>query len=70
VRQPESTSAESRLARIAEAHHKWVGPAGLTSGCCIECDHSWPCPTYVWATEERDILGPWNPLDDEPEEQW
>jgi hypothetical protein len=53
-----------RLSRIADAHEKLVLSNGLTSGLCGECEHSWPCPTYVWATEQRDALAPWNPIDD------
>lgn len=55
----------ARLARIAEAHSKDVGPGGLTSGDCTECGHAWPCPTYTWATTDRDPLATWDPADDE-----
>lgn len=54
-----------RLARIAGAHAKDIGEAGLTSGCCSECGYSWPCPTYVWATEDRDPNACWDPADDD-----
>jgi hypothetical protein len=58
--------AVDRLARIAEAHCKNVDESGGTWGDCNECGWSWPCPTYAWATTERDhILDPWNPSDDE-----
>lgn len=61
---------KARLGQIAEAHCKDVGELGLTSGMCMECGYSWPCPTYVWASTERDPLATWNPADDEqPEEQ-
>jgi hypothetical protein len=61
-------TAAQRLARIAQAHVKYVGPAGLTSGLCVECELPWPCPTYVWATEDRDACATWHPDDEEPEE--
>jgi hypothetical protein len=55
-----------RLNKIAQAHSKNSGEMGLTSGLCDECDHLWPCPTYVWATEQRDsVLACWDPADDE-----
>lgn len=55
-----------RLDRIAEAHHKQVDESGGTYGDCNECGWSWPCPTYAWATTERDrALDPWDPSDDE-----
>lgn len=58
-------SPEGRLTRIAEAHHKYVGPNGMTSGDCAECgQEKWPCPTYIWATTERDLLACWDPFDD------
>lgn len=59
---------EARLARIAEAHSKDTADGGLTSGCCSECRQPWGasgCPTYVWATTERDPLATWDPADDE-----
>lgn len=56
---------EARLARIAEAHSKNVTGGGLTSGECNECGHSHPCPTYTWATANRDPLATWDPADDE-----
>lgn len=56
---------DSRLARIAEGHPKDVTRDGMTSGLCAECGHPWPCPTYVWATTERDYLtDPWHPDDE------
>lgn len=62
-------TAAQRLSRIAGAHNKFVGSMGLTSGNCNECELPWPCPTYVWATEERDPCATWDPDDDEvPEE--
>ena len=54
------------MARIAEAHRKYVGDSGLTSGDCIECGEPWPCPTNVWATTDRDPMATWDPADDEP----
>ncbi|MFF4417503.1 hypothetical protein ACFYY8_33680 [Streptosporangium sp. NPDC001559] len=59
------TSAADRLGRIAHAHTKEITEGGMTSGCCTECGNPWPCPTYVWATEERDPLATWDPADDE-----
>ena len=59
----ENTGA--RLGRIADAHHKYVGEAGLTSGDCNECGLRWPCPTYAWATQDRSVMACWDPADDE-----
>lgn len=59
------SSGGMRLARIAEGHSKNLTAGGMTSGDCNECGWSWPCPTYVWATTERDYLSVWNPADDE-----
>ncbi|MFD9072849.1 hypothetical protein [Streptomyces lasiicapitis] len=56
---------DPRLARIAEAHSKHEGGGGLTSGECDECGYLWPCPTYTWATTDRDPLATWDPADDE-----
>jgi RNA polymerase-binding transcription factor DksA len=50
--------------RIAEAHHKHVDAHGGTYGECNECGNAWPCPTYVWATTDRDPLSTWDPADD------
>lgn len=55
-----------RMERIADAHGKFVDRLGGTWGLCVECDHHWPCPTYVWATTERDLLAPWDPTFDGP----
>jgi hypothetical protein len=60
-------SPEARLARIAEAHSEHLGDGGFTFGDCNECGHVWPCPTYAWATAERDPLATWDPADDEPQ---
>lgn len=54
-----------RLSRIAEAHSKNLTAGGMTSGDCDECGWSWPCPTYVWATTDREYSSVWNPADDE-----
>lgn len=57
-----------RLARIAEAHRKTIGEHGLTDGLCAECGQPWGengCPTYVWATTDRDPLATWDPADDD-----
>lgn len=61
----DSASESDRLARIAEGHSKHVTAGGMTSGDCDECGWSWPCPTYIWATTERDYQSVWNPADDE-----
>jgi len=56
----------ARLGRIAAAHKKWVDEHGGTDGTCIECGYNWPCPTYVWATDDsRDVNATWDPSDDE-----
>lgn len=61
---------EGRLARIAQQHTKDTLDSGMTSGLCVECDHRWPCPTYVWATKDRDsIENTWDPADDNTEEE-
>lgn len=57
-------STEARLARIAEAHYKYVYPDGGTLGECNECSWYWPCPTWTWAATERDPLSTWDPYDD------
>lgn len=59
------TAAANARARIAEAHSKHVDEHGGTTGACNECNWNWPCPTYVWATTDRDPNGPWDPADDE-----
>lgn len=59
---------DPRLKRIAQAHQAVTAAGGLTSGDCAECGHSWPCPTYVWATTDRDPLATWDPADDADEE--
>lgn len=58
-------SAEDRLARIAESHRPLTGIAGFVDGDCRECGWRHPCPTYVWATTDRDVLATWDPRDDE-----
>lgn len=58
---------KARLDRIGEAHCKDVDNHGGTTGDCNECGWSWPCPTHVWATTERDALAPWDPRHDEEE---
>lgn len=59
-------SARARLGRIAEAHRKDVDAFGGTWGVCVECGRFWPCPTYVWATNETrdDVIACWDPADD------
>lgn len=56
------------LDRIAEAHSKTIDASGGSWGDCTECGWSWPCPTHVWATTDRDVLAPWNPTDDEDDD--
>lgn len=53
-----------RLRRIAEAHKNHV-VNGMTSKYCVECNWRWPCPTYVWATDERcdPVIDSWLPVD-------
>lgn len=55
------------LSRIAEAHHKNVDEHGGTYGECNECSWTWPCPTYVWATDldRNDLIACWDPSDDD-----
>lgn len=60
-----SKAAKTARARIAEAHSKHVGEGGLTSGDCNECSWHWPCPTYAWATTDRESYACWDPSDDE-----
>lgn len=60
-------AAEAALGAIAEAHRQGEGPAGMVDGYCIECQFTWPCPTSLWATGQRESNAPWNPADDEPE---
>lgn len=55
---------KARLARIAQAHSKNQAGGGLTSGDCTECGHPHPCPTWTWATTDRDPLATWDPADD------
>lgn len=57
-----------RADKIADMHHKRVVAGGMTDGCCNECGLAWPCPTFVWATEDstRDpVIDCWDPDDDE-----
>lgn len=56
--------AAARLSRIAEAHSKHVGGGGLTDGLCGECGMPDPCPTFAWATSDRDPLATWDPAAD------
>lgn len=58
--------ADARLTRIAEAHSKHVGAGGVTDGLCNECGLPHPCPTWIWASTDRDPLAPWDPADDDP----
>lgn len=56
-----------RLGRIADAHRPHTAEGGTTSGDCNECGEPSPCPTYVWATTDRDPLATWDPADDQSE---
>jgi len=56
------------LAAIARAHTQEIGQGGRTSGECVECGCPYPCPTFLWATGERQADDCWDPADDEPEE--
>lgn len=47
------------LSRIAAAHAAIDVPEGTRP--CRECDWSWPCPTYWWATTARNTTDPWDP---------
>jgi hypothetical protein len=58
-----STVAE-RLERIAKAHHKYITVRGAQTDYCLECANFWPCPSYVWATTDRDVNAPWDPDED------
>lgn len=57
-----------QLARIADAHFKYVDNNGGTLGSCNECGWNWPCATYVWATTDRGLTATWDPADDEMEQ--
>lgn len=56
------------LAEIADAHQQGTGPVGMVDGYCVECTWTWPCPTYLRASGQRETSSPWNPADDEAEE--
>lgn len=60
---------EGRLGRIAAAHVPETLPGGLVTGLCVECEQRYPCPTYTWATTERDPLATWDPADDDATEE-
>lgn len=62
------STPEARLSRIAQAHSKNQLAGGGTTGDCDECGFHWPCPTYTWATTDRDPLATWDPKDDEESE--
>lgn len=62
-------SERERLAAIAQAHCKEVVAHGMTSGYCVECGALWPCPTWAWASTDRDSMACWDPADDAPAEQ-
>lgn len=61
-------SLQDRLDRIAQAHVPIRYPLGITDGLCAECGYPSPCPTYVWATTDRDPLATWDPTDDEDDD--
>lgn len=63
-------SEKARLARIAEAHHKHVDAHGGNYGTCAECEMAWPCPTYAWATTDRNAaIDCWDPRNDEDDHE-
>jgi hypothetical protein len=66
----ELVKADQRLTRIGRAHSKNVGAGGLTSGLCIECGESDPCPTKIWATTDRHPLAVWDPADEDETTRW
>lgn len=68
-RRPPGSTPLQRLGRIADAHRKDVDEHGGTFGLCVECGWAHPCPTYVWATTDRDLNATWDPRDDEPADQ-
>jgi hypothetical protein len=45
-----ATDAEARLATIAGVHARETAPGGMVGDYCVECDHRWPCRTYMSAT--------------------
>jgi hypothetical protein len=66
LRAPGLTTAAWRIKKIAQMHEKYVDSTGGTYGECNECGHTWPCPTYAWATTAREyVLDAWDPADDE-----
>lgn len=62
------STPEDRLSRIARAHVKSSYEGGTTDGLCVECGQFYPCPTYTWATSDRDPLSTWDPADDSESE--
>jgi len=59
------STPEERLSRIAQKHQDETDAHGGVTGHCIECGFPDPCPTYVWASWDRDPLSTWDPTDDE-----
>lgn len=54
--------AESLLSKIALNHARESGPGGTVGDYCVECDHRWPCPTYLHASGTRHENATWSPL--------
>lgn len=55
---PDVHARQVVLARIGAAHR---AHAPTVDPLCVECAHTWPCPTYEWAMGRRDDLNaPWN----------
>lgn len=50
------SNSVGRLIRIGLAHRK-----AKLSNECVECSYTHPCPTYVWATTERELSASWVP---------
>lgn len=62
VRAKVAQERADNLARIAEAHRQGTAEVGMVSGTCVECMWDCPCPTYLWATGQRDpALDTWEP---------
>jgi len=54
-----------RMADEEQQPETQAGPGGTTDGLCAECELPHPCPTFTWATTDRDPLATWDPADDD-----